>query len=126
MVAVDPGRRFVSLRGPACSQAVPTDSQFCPACGAPVAPPAGGATAPYLSSPTPKSLDSDRHPDRPRFVPGTLLADRFRIVSALGKGGMGEVYRADDLALGQTVALKFLPPHLTNDPDRLGRFRTEV
>ena len=39
---------------------------------------------------------------------------------------MGEVYRAEDLTLGQTVALKFLPRDLTGDPDRLTRFRNEV
>jgi eukaryotic-like serine/threonine-protein kinase len=61
-----------------------------------------------------------------RFAPGQLLADRYRIVAALGRGGMGEVYRADDLTLGQPVALKFLPPHLAQDPDRLTRFRKEV
>jgi serine/threonine-protein kinase len=61
-----------------------------------------------------------------RFAPGTLLAGRYRLVAALGRGGMGEVYRADDLTLEQPVALKFLPPHLANDPERLGRFRKEV
>jgi serine/threonine-protein kinase len=68
----------------------------------------------------------DVSPPAERFAPGTLLAGRFRLVAALGRGGMGEVYRADDLSLGQPVALKFLPPHLADDAERLGRFRKEV
>src|SRR5687768_14706366 len=61
-----------------------------------------------------------------RFAPGAVLAGRYRVVAALGRGGMGEVYRADDLPLGAPVALKFLPEHLAADPDRLARFRKEV
>ena len=61
-----------------------------------------------------------------RFAPGTLLAGRFRIVAPVGRGGMGEVYRADDLKLGQTVALKFLPDELMHDAARLAQFHNEV
>jgi serine/threonine-protein kinase len=64
--------------------------------------------------------------DEGRFPPGTLLAQRYRVVSLLGRGGMGEVYRANDLLLGQTVALKFLPVQWTSDEVALARFRNEV
>jgi Protein kinase domain len=61
-----------------------------------------------------------------RFLPGTLLSERYRIVALQGRGGMGEVYRADDLVLGQPVALKFLPEAAARNEDLLNRFRNEV
>jgi serine/threonine-protein kinase len=64
--------------------------------------------------------------DQARFVTGTILAERYRIVGLIGKGGMGEVYRADDLKLGQPVALKFLPETLLRDGAALARFHREV
>lgn len=62
----------------------------------------------------------------PRFVPGVVLAERYRIVSLLGRGGMGEVYRADDLKLGVPVALKFLPESAIHEKHSLDRLLGEV
>jgi hypothetical protein len=61
-----------------------------------------------------------------RFTPGTVLLDRYHVVSQVGKGGMGEVYRAYDVVLGDFVALKFLPSKARLEPDVLERFLSEV
>ena len=60
------------------------------------------------------------------FPPGAVLAQRYRIVHFLGRGGMGAVFRADDLLLGQPVALKFLPAAASASASALSRFRNEV
>ena len=61
-----------------------------------------------------------------RFVSGQMIAGRYRIVSMVGRGGMGEVYRAEDLTLGQVVAIKFLPEALSQNSAALSRFHSEV
>ena len=61
-----------------------------------------------------------------RFTPGQIIAERYRVVALAGRGGMGEVYRAEDLKLSQVVAIKFLPETLSRDAAALARFHAEV
>ena len=124
--------------GSKVEQAVP----FCSQCGSPLgkrSTASSGADAPTVGEvtaadartyPTPRTTSTSRlasHPSRDegRFPSGILIADRYRIISLLGRGGMGEVFRADDLTLGQPVALKFLPESMI-DRSMLERFRNEV
>src|SRR6184192_689494 len=73
-------------------------------------------------SPTPGTATTPLATGTGRFAPGSIVAGRYRLVALLGRGGMGEVYRADDLTLDQPVALKFLPDGTAADPARLAQF----
>lgn len=128
---------------PSCATELPASSRFCLSCGAnlpgewngeatiAMAPPTPRAAAAPLVSPTSgwrtsTALGIAAQFEDQRFPPGTLIASRYRIVAVLGKGGMGEVFRADDLILGQPVALKFLPASMAENVNLLTRFYDEV
>jgi serine/threonine protein kinase/tetratricopeptide (TPR) repeat protein len=77
---------------------------------------------------TPPFIDLRLHPTQSpeQLPPGEVLADRFRIVNFIAAGGMGEVYKANDLRLERVVVLKFLPEDLAKDVQSLDRFRREA
>ena len=58
--------------------------------------------------------------------PGVILANRFRVIRFLSRGGMGEVYEAEDIELNRRVALKMVMPLVSRDPNCLQRFKREV
>jgi serine/threonine-protein kinase len=106
---------------PSCKREVAAPGRFCAECGAALT--AAGATQ---SSPDSRPSSHSSTSLHGRFDPGTRLGSRYRVVGLLGRGGMGEVYRADDLELNQPVALKFLPEKVARNAADLARLRQEV
>lgn len=74
------------------------------------------ATAPHVTGPL----------EAAALAPGHLIGNAYRILHLIGEGGVGRVYRAEDITLSRPVALKILRPELAADPEFLTRFRTEA
>jgi serine/threonine-protein kinase len=90
---------------PACSTRADVEHRFCPTCGGDLSEVEGREGDPHL---------------------GRVIAERYRITDSIGAGAMGQVYKAEQIALHKPFAIKILHPHLTNDPDSQGRFAAEA
>jgi eukaryotic-like serine/threonine-protein kinase len=109
------------MRCPKCTSEISDGSRFCSHCGAVLA---ADATETVAMRAKPPSTSISSAEDG-RFPADTTLAGRYRILGMLGRGGMGEVYKAHDLILNQAVALKFLNPGHVSEAAQV-RFRNEV
>jgi len=104
------------MKCPSCQSEVSEDSRFCRKCGSVVHAAAEGEVSFTKTMTTP----------RPAVASGSLLAGKYQIQDEIGRGGMGIVYRAEDIKLSRPVALKFLPPEWTQDKNARERFVQEA
>ena len=79
-----------------------------------------------LSQPLLPFALSEQPEQLPRFPPSTVVAQRFRILRLIARGGMGEVYEAEDMQLGVHVALKTIRPDIAADERVLDLFKNEI
>ena len=117
---------------PKCQTAAAAGALFCPRCGAPL--PKGSPAEPdsignlptFHDGPEPLSIGEAptlRQPRARRVKPGDLFLRRYRVLSELGQGGMGVVYRCQDEVGGIEVALKALPPELSQNSGEMEEVR---
>src|SRR5512136_523792 len=105
-----------AMECPNCHAENKEDSHFCCSCAMPLEKPAPDQVSLTKTLETPANI----------LKPGSLIAGKYHIIEEIGHGGMGIVYKAEDIKLKRLVALKFLPPHLMDSPELKERFLVEA
>ncbi len=107
---------------PKCHSDNPESSRFCADCGTQL-----GVTEEKPIEPI-KPIEHTETLQSPReeLTTGSTFAGRYRIIEELGKGGMGKVYKADDIELKEKVALKLIKSEISSDKNTVERFQNEL
>jgi tetratricopeptide (TPR) repeat protein/predicted Ser/Thr protein kinase len=107
---------IVTIECPKCHFVNPDDTRYCGKCGAELSP------GKDVSTPRTKTLEIPKE----ELTAGSTFAGRYRIIEELGKGGMGNVYKALDTEINEKVAIKLIKPEISSDPKTIERFRSEL
>ena len=106
----------MSIKCPICHSHNPETKQFCGDCGTPLTPAAD----------VDLSFTETLEAPKEKLNTGTTFAGRYQIIEELGRGGMGKVYKAQDMEIKEKIALKLIKPEISSDKKTIERFQNEL
>jgi len=104
----------MSNKCPKCNHENPDDTLFCGKCGT------------QLQAPEKIEVTETIEAPKEELTTGSTFAGRYQIIEELGKGGMGKVYKANDIDIKEKVALKLIKPEISTDKKTIERFQNEL